>query len=80
MLQTEGFRNGDAQIPFSVAVLEGTRPRVKQANHNFPAAEGALRPYEVHLSGRQVLLGSTAALGSVAMFMWVLIKLWLFGR
>jgi len=79
MRQAEGDRNGEAPIDFSLAVLEGARPRVQQAKRNYPATEKALRPYELNLSAAQVLLGSTAFLGSMV-FVWELVKIWLFGR
>ncbi|HXX13423.1 MAG TPA: hypothetical protein VEJ47_00830 [Candidatus Eremiobacteraceae bacterium] len=82
MLQAGEAQNGHTQIPFSLTVLEKERPRpgIEPANHNFSAAERTLRPYEVNLSGAQVLLGSAAVLASIASFLWVLMKLWLFGR
>jgi hypothetical protein len=82
MLQAEQARNGHAHIPISLTVLEGEhpRPRTKPANHNFSAAERMLTPCEVNLSGAQVLLGSAAVLGSIVSFLWILVKLWLFGQ
>lgn len=82
MLQAEDTRNGQAQIPFSLTVLEGEPPRpgTKSANPNFSVAQAASRAYEVNLSGAQVLLGSAVVLGSIASFLWVLVRLWAFGR
>jgi hypothetical protein len=82
MLQAQEARNGDAQVPFSLMVLEGKRPRPasKPANSNSSVAQAVLRPYEVNLTGAQVLIGSAAVLGSIASFLWVLVRLWAFGR
>jgi hypothetical protein len=80
MLQAQQARNSHSHIPFSLTVLEAERlrPAAKPANPNLSVAEATLRPYEVNLSGTQVLLGSAAVLGSIASFLWVLVKLWLF--
>lgn len=82
MPQAEESQNGHSQIPFSLTALEGKRvhPMTEAARPNFSVAERAYRRYEVNLSGAQVLLGSAAMLGSVVSFLWVLVKLWLFGR
>jgi hypothetical protein len=42
--------------------------------------EQAADPGEVTLSVPQVLLGFGVALGSLSLFIWALVKLWLFGR
>lgn len=82
MLQAEESRTGDARFPSLLAVLEAERPRpgTKSANPKFSVAQAAPRPYEVNLSGAQVLLGSAAMLGSIASFLWVLVRFWAFGR
>jgi hypothetical protein len=82
MLQAEEAQNGHAQIPFSLTVLEGKHPQsgTKPADRTVSAAQLVLRPYEVNLSVAQVLLGSAAVLASIASFLWILVRLWLFGR
>lgn len=82
MLQAEDARTDHSQIPFSLNVREGKdlRTASKPANSNFSVAEVALRPSEINLSGAQVLLGSVVVLASIGSFLWVLIKLWAFGR
>lgn len=79
MLQVEEAQSG-TQMEFPLAVLEGLRPPVEQANDELPVTERALRPYEISLSGSQVLLGSATALGSIGPLVWALVKLWLFGH
>ena len=66
----------------SLAVLEGTRlqPRAGAINRDLSVNEPALRPFELNLSGSPLLLGLTAALGSMSLFVWALVRLWLFGR
>jgi hypothetical protein len=84
MLHANEIRKGQEQIQFSLAVLEGARlqPRPGAVNRQPSAvtAEHALEPYEINLSVSQVLIGLVAGVGSLGLFVWALVRLWLFGR
>jgi len=84
MLQANEIRKGEEQIQFSLAVLEGARlqrrPAAIRRRTSAAAAERALKPYEINLSLAQVLLGLVTGVGSVSLFVWALVRLWLFGR
>jgi len=82
MLHADGIRKGQEQIQFSLAVLEGARLQPKPVVINQRAArmaERALRPYEIHISGSQVLFWLVTAVASIGLFIWAIIRLWLFG-
>jgi hypothetical protein len=81
MLRANELRKGQDQIQFSLAVLESARlqPRPMRTYQNFRVAARAIRPNEINLSGSQLLLGAVTALGSAGLFLWALIRLWLFG-
>ena len=77
MLHADELQKGQNQIPFPLALLESVRmPLAKSANSS--TMEYAGQPYEVQVSGSQVLIGLVSALGSLSLFLWAL-KLWLFG-
>ena len=84
MLHANEIRKGQEQIQFSLAVLEGARlqPRPIAVNRQTSAiaAQSALKPYEINLSISQVLLALAAGVGSLSVFVWALVRLWLFGR
>jgi len=83
MLHANEVRKGQEQIQFSLAALEGARlqPRpVTIHRQASAAAQRALKPYEINLSVSQVLLGLATAAGSLSLFVWALVRLWLFGR
>lgn len=84
MLQANEIRKGQEQIQFSLAVLEDARlqPHPVTLNRQIPtvAVENALKPYEINLAVSQVLLGLVAGVGSLSLFVWALVRLWLFGR
>jgi hypothetical protein len=84
MLHANEIRKGQEQIQFSLAVLEGPRlqPRPVPLSRQTSAiaAQRALKPYEINLSVSQVLIGLVAGVGSLSLFVWALVRLWLFAR
>jgi len=54
-----------AQIPLGSTITTAEQP-------------GSGRPGETNLSGSQVLVGCVAALCTVSLLLWAVIKLWLF--
>ena len=71
MLHADELQKGQNQIPFPLA-LE------KSAKITSSTMEYAGQPYEIQVSGSQVLIGLVSALGSLSLFLWAL-RLWLFG-
>jgi len=56
-----------------LALLEGARmPQAKSAKITPSTMEYAVQPYEVQVSGSQVLIGLVSALGSLSLFLLVL--------
>jgi hypothetical protein len=84
MLHANEIRKGQEQIQFSLAVLEGARlqPRPVAINRQTSPAvvQRAVKPYEINLSVSQVLLALVTATTSIGLFVWALVRLWLFGR
>lgn len=78
MLHADELQKGQNQIPFPLALLESVRmPQAKSAKIT-SSMEYAGQPYQVQVSGSQVLIGLVSALGSLSLFLWAL-RLWLFG-
>jgi hypothetical protein len=84
MLHANEIRKGQEQIQFSLVVLEGARlqprPVAVDRQPSAIAAQRALKPYEIDLSVSQVLIGLVAGVGSLSLFIWALVRLWLIGR
>jgi hypothetical protein len=84
MLHVNEIRKGQEQIQFTLAALGGARlqPRPVTVNRQTPAiaAQRALKAYEINLSVAQVLVWLIAGVGSLSLFVWALVRLWLFGR
>ena len=78
MLHADELQKGQNQIPFPLALLGVRMPQAKSAKITSSTMEHAVQPYEVQVSGSQVLIGLVSALGSLSLFLWAL-KLWLFG-
>ena len=78
------IRKGEEQIQFSLAIFEGAElhPQAVTVHRHTPAAAAgrALKPYEINLSVSQVLLGLLTGVGAVSLFVWALVRLWLFGQ
>jgi hypothetical protein len=77
MIRINGFRSGERQLEFSVATLEG-KVVVPAAQSRMPravAAERPLLPFEVNISGTQLLVGLTLGFAGVALFVWAFLKL-----
>ena len=79
MLHADELQKSQNQIPFPLALLESVRmPQAKSAKITSSTMEHAVQPYEVQVSGSQVLIGLVSALGSLSLFLWAL-RLWLLG-
>jgi hypothetical protein len=77
MIRTNEFRSGQGQLEFSVSTLEG-KLLVPVAQSRVPravAAERPLLPFELNISGTQLLVGLTLGFGGVALFVWAVLKL-----
>jgi uncharacterized membrane protein YccC len=80
MVRTNEIRKGDGQIEFSLAALEATQlqPRARAMNRRPSVAERALTPYEVSINGIQVLIGLAFGMCFVSLFVWGVVRHWLF--
>ena len=80
MIRAENFPQNEFQLAPAVVTGIGTQAKEPIAELKLVAREQAADPGEIALSIPQVLLGFGVAMGSVSVFIWALIKLWLFGR
>jgi hypothetical protein len=77
MIRVNEFRSGERQLEFSLSTLEG-KLLVPAAQSRVPravAAERPLLPLEINISGTQLVVGLTLGFGSVALFVWVFLRL-----
>jgi len=77
MVGAEEISNENRSIQFSLKVTETKELRPKP---EVRAAEttGALAPYQINISGSQLLIGSVSALCALGILLWAFLKLWLF--
>jgi hypothetical protein len=82
VLRANELRKGKGQIEFSVAVLEGAkvRPRRSTVNPKTVTTQRPGAPYELNLSGVQVVVGLALGFCSVVLLTWGLIRHWLFAQ
>lgn len=80
MIRAEDFPQNELQLAPVVLTHIGTQAREPMADLKLVAREQSAVPDQLTLSMPQVLLGFGVAMGSVSVFIWALIKLWLFGR
>jgi hypothetical protein len=83
MLGSYEVRKSGSQVQFSPTALSVAGLQLPVANETKDSAFGirtAAAVRSVNLSGSQILLGSVSALGSMGLFVWTLVKLWLFGH
>jgi hypothetical protein len=82
MIRSDEFRKGEGQIQFSLAALESTRlrPGRRVRNEDVAVAERAITPYEINLSGSQLLVGLVFGLCMVCLFAWGVARYWLLGQ
>jgi hypothetical protein len=80
MIHAEDFRENPLQL--APAVLTGLGPLPKEATTGLKVSvtERVSDRGELTLSGSHVLLGVAVAMGSLSLFIWALVRLWLFGR
>jgi hypothetical protein len=64
-------------IQFPLAAQEDRKVRSKPASARLDQ-NAAMAPFEINLSGAQILAGFASALSFVAIVFWALLKLWLF--
>jgi hypothetical protein len=81
MLHANQVQAVQDHVPFSISVPEGARlqPIAIPAEESLAATARPVRPYEINVSGLQVLLAFLSGLGSIGLLVWAVIKLWLFG-
>ena len=79
MINAEEIREDGDQIRFSVTVLETAQLQSKTQVHTDKPVH-SLAPYELNLSGSQLLVGFISALSAFALLLWAFLKLWLFAR
>lgn len=82
MLYPDQIQAGREQVQFSLAVLDGARlqPLTTMPERSPAVTAPALRPYEINVSGSQVLVGVLSGLGAIGLLVWAVIRLWLFGE
>lgn len=64
--------------PAGLSVVDG--PHNVVSNQNLPAPVLIPRTGAITLSFPQILFGFAAAMGSIMLFIWAVVRLWLFGR
>jgi hypothetical protein len=83
MLGSYEVRKSGSQIQFSPTALSVAELQLPVANETKDSVfriRTAAAVRSVNLSDSQILLGSVSALGSMGLFVWTLVKLWLFGH
>jgi hypothetical protein len=82
MIRTDELRRGRSQIQFSLAALGDTKlqPRIVPRSRAISVAQSATNPYELNLSGIQVLLGLLVGVCFVSLFVWGLVRYLLFAQ
>jgi hypothetical protein len=77
MIRVNEFRSGQRQLEFSLSTLEGKRPApgAQARRPRVVAAERPSIPFEINLSGTQLLVGLALSSGCVALFVWAFLKL-----
>jgi len=79
MIHAAEIRKDNGQLQFSLAALGAANPQAKTTIlKNRATAVADARTYQLNLSGERVLAGAAAAVGFIGVFMWALIRLWLF--
>ena len=79
MIHAEEIRNDNGQLQFALASLGAAhlQPKMTITKERAQAVADA-RTYELNISAERVLVGFAAAGGFIGIFMWALIRLWLF--
>ena len=84
MLGSDEVRKNGSKIQFSLAALSVAGPQLPPVASETKESTFGIRTAapvrSVNLSGSQILLGSVSAFGSMGLFVWALVKLWLFGQ
>jgi hypothetical protein len=83
MLGSYEVRKSRSQIQFSPTALSVAGLQMPVANETKESEfriRTAAAVRSVNLSASNILLGSVSALGSMGLFVWTLVKLWLFGH
>jgi hypothetical protein len=77
MIGVEEVVKENNQTQFRLGILDttGLRPKTKVGATD---AVRALAPYEINVSGSQLLIGSGFALCAVGLLVWAFVRLWLF--
>lgn len=82
MIHTDELPKNEGQMQFSLAALEDTRlqPKARVMAEDFAISQRPASPYEINLSGSQILVGLMSALCLVGLLLWGFLRLWLFER
>jgi hypothetical protein len=79
MIRAEEIRTNGGQIQFSLAALGATGLQTKARSRQMATAVARdANRYELNLSAERVLIGFATAGGFIGVFLWALIRLWLF--
>ena len=77
MNSAEEIRTHDSRLRLPVLLFETGQLRPKTQGRTVESVR-ALAPYEVNLSGTQLLVGLISVLSAVGLLLWAFLKLWLF--
>ena len=77
MISAEEIRKEDSQIQLPVMLFETTQLHPNAQSRTVESVR-SLAPYEVNLSGSQLLVGFISALSAVGLLLWVILKLRLY--
>ena len=77
MIHTDEIQRATGQIQCSMTIVETAQSRL-DSHLSTAERSGSGRPGELNLSGSLVLVGWVSALCTVGLFLWAVIKLWLF--
>ena len=76
------LRQGGTKMDFTLSVLHATsfRPTIEAAPRNAKRAKPPVRPFELTISGTQLLLALATALALTTLLLWVVVHYWIFGH
>lgn len=77
MLRKASTMSRDEHIPLSIAGT-GTGREIPQAKPHHAGSLRAMAMCELNLSGYQLIAGCVCFLGAAKLFLWALLKLWVF--
>jgi hypothetical protein len=80
MIRANEIRRGSEQIQFTLNALNGASLQPRRRRNAYPkvAERAAVSPYQLNISGSQLLVWFSVGFCALSLFTWALLRLWLF--